>query len=75
MQTQHDLLALYRHLLRSGDVAPARRLGRALVRDSRFRPRALAELRRLPFGEPRHTTQAGLLLDGLLDDLDPLGKT
>ncbi len=30
MRPQHDLIALYRHVLRSGDVALARRLGRLL---------------------------------------------
>ena len=44
MRAEHDLIALYRHVLRSGDAALAARLGRILARDPRYRDRALAEI-------------------------------
>ena len=75
MRTQHDLIAFYRHVLRSGDVALAGRIGRALVTDPRYRPRVLSELRRLPSGQAAHSTVGGRLLDSLLDHVNPLGDT
>ena len=44
MRRQHDLIAFYRHVLRSGELALAGRLGRILLSDPRYRDRALIEL-------------------------------
>jgi hypothetical protein len=73
MRPPHDLIAFYRHVLRSGDVALARRLGRTLMGDPRYRARALNEWYRLPCTDTGHSTAGGLLLDKLLDRVDPLG--
>lgn len=75
MRPKHDLIPLYRHVLRAGDVRLARRLGRILVRDPRYRERALAELDRLPRAQIAHLTPGGRLLDRLVQRLDPLGDT
>jgi hypothetical protein len=73
MRPQHDLIPFYRHVLRSGDVALARRLGRILLQDPRYHARASAELRGLPVGaHGGHESEGGRLLDGLLDRVGPL---
>jgi hypothetical protein len=72
MRPPHDLIAFYRHVLRSGDIGLARRLGRTLMMDPRYRARALTEWRRLPRSETGHSTAGGLLLDELMDRVDPL---
>jgi hypothetical protein len=70
MRPQDELIALYRHVLRAGDVTLARRLAAALLRDPAYRRRALAELRVVPWaGGSPHETPAGRLLDGLVDRL------
>lgn len=53
MPPQHDPIAFYRHVLRSGDVPLADLLTRMLRRDPRSREqaeRALASLPRMPGG-------------------------
>lgn len=75
MRPKHDLIKLYRHVLRAGDVRLARRLGRILVRDPHYRERALAELEPFPREHTAYITPGGQLLDRMLQRLDPLGDT
>jgi hypothetical protein len=74
MRPQPDPIALYRHVLRAGDLSLAGKLGRILVRDPEYRDRVLAELDGLPWGT-KHVTPAGQLLDLVMARLDPLGDT
>ena len=77
MRTQHDLIAFYRHVLRSGDVALAGRVGRALMKDPAYRRGVLGEVCRLPVRQTENgrSTAGGRLLDSLLDHVDPLSDT
>ncbi len=68
MRAEHDPIAFYRFVLRSGDVELAERLTQALRSDPRYRERAEAVLQALP--QPvaaQHSTPGGRMLDSLLD--------
>ncbi|MGI9080989.1 MAG: hypothetical protein ACR2FZ_01740 [Thermoleophilaceae bacterium] len=72
MRREHDPIAFYRFVLRSGDVELAERLTRAFRSDPRYRERAEAVLRALP--PPRrvhHSSPGGRMLDSLLDRFAP----
>jgi hypothetical protein len=51
----HELLALYRAALRSGDRRLAAALTRALLADRALRERADLDLQELPRSPPRHS--------------------
>jgi len=75
MQTEHDPIAFYRFVLRSGDIELAERLTRAFRSDPRYRERAEAVLSELgPAGLSRHSTPGGRILDSLLDRFDPASQ-
>jgi hypothetical protein len=65
MAEQHDPIAFFRHVLRAGDVALARRLGRLLMADPRYRDLALAELAALGAPGSAGSTPAGAALTRL----------
>ncbi len=68
MRAEHDPIAFYRFVLRSGDVELAERLTRALRSDPRYRERAEAALQALALRDrSRHSTPGGRMLDSLLD--------
>ena len=73
MPTEHDPIAFLRFVLRSGDVALAARVARALRSDPRYRKRAEQALSalRASTGAHEHSTPGGRILDSLLDRFAP----
>jgi hypothetical protein len=62
----HDLLALYRSALRSGNRPLADALGRVLRRDHELRERADAELQELPRAPTRWSAAGERVLEAVL---------
>ena len=63
----HDLLALYRFALRSGNRPLAAALARALRSDARLRRRADLDLQELPRGPARWSVAGERIVRAVLD--------